>query len=35
MTLTFLARPRVVRRLRQVFAVSFVALGARLAVTER
>ncbi len=28
-------RPRVVQRVRQAFAVSFVALGARLAITER
>ncbi|MGR7024254.1 LysE family translocator [Geodermatophilus sp. URMC 62] len=28
-------RPRVVRRIRQAFAVSFVALGARLATTAR
>ena len=28
-------RPRIVRRVRQAFAVSFVALGAKLAVTAR
>jgi threonine/homoserine/homoserine lactone efflux protein len=30
-----LTRPRVLRRLRQTFAVSFVALGAKLATTSR
>jgi threonine/homoserine/homoserine lactone efflux protein len=30
-----LARPRIVRRLRRAFAASFVALGARLAITAR
>jgi threonine/homoserine/homoserine lactone efflux protein len=30
-----IARPRVVRRARQIFAASFVALGARLAFTSR
>jgi threonine/homoserine/homoserine lactone efflux protein len=29
------SRPRIVRRMRQTFAVSFVALGAKLAVTTR
>lgn len=33
--LTVLTRPRVLRRMRQAFAVSFVALGAKLAVTTR
>lgn len=28
-------RPRIVRRVRQAFAASFVALGAKLAVTSR
>ena len=32
---TLLTRPRAVERLRQLFAVSFVALGARLASTSR
>ena len=30
-----IARPRVMQRLRRLFAVSFVALGAKLAVTSR
>ena len=30
-----LERPRIVDRLRRVFAVSFVALGAKLAITAR
>ena len=32
---TILARPQVLRRLRQVFALTFVGLGARLAVARR
>jgi threonine/homoserine/homoserine lactone efflux protein len=30
-----IARPHIVRRMRRVFAVSFVALGAKLAATTR
>jgi len=30
-----LERPRIVDRLRRTFAVSFIALGAKLALTER
>jgi hypothetical protein len=35
MSLAFLVRPRLVRRTRQAFAASFVALSARLAVESR
>jgi threonine/homoserine/homoserine lactone efflux protein len=30
-----ISRPRIVRRMRQTFAVSFLALGAKLATTTR